>query len=220
MLCALGERLIRAGHEPRARCLWSQARAAIPDDVWIYVQAGIGYSDLGDHPTALAWLTPGMELALRTGDPESALEQLVALRATSLAATGDTPDDLQARAHRALACMTGDPRASDETLVRFWPDGPQPQPPVALAVFWSRSEHRAMITRWPRLTAVLGATWDECRQRTERYCVLVDNNGFRARHLPGNAGEFEAFSLPGVSPNRPRRTCSPIRTCVPSTSQP
>jgi len=68
--------------------------AAFPDDVWIYVQAGIEYSDLGDHPTALAWLTPGMELALRTGDPESALEQFVALRATSLAATGDTPDDL------------------------------------------------------------------------------------------------------------------------------
>jgi len=83
--------------------------------------------------------------------------------------------------------------ASDETLIRFLPDGPQPQPPVALAVFWSRSEHRAMITRWPRLTALLGATWDACRERTERYCVLVDNNGFRARQLPGDAGEFEAF---------------------------
>jgi hypothetical protein len=29
-----------------------------------------------DHATALAWLTPGMELALPTGDPESALAQL------------------------------------------------------------------------------------------------------------------------------------------------
>jgi len=110
MLCALGEKLMRCGHEPRARCLWSQARAAFPDDVWIYVQAGIEYSDLSDHPTALAWLVPGMELALRAGDPESALEQLVALRATSLAATGDAPDDLQARAQQALARMTGDTR--------------------------------------------------------------------------------------------------------------
>ena len=110
MLCALGEKLMRCGHEPRARCLWSQARDAFPDDVWIYVQAGIEYSDLGAHSTALAWLSPGMELALRTGDPECALEQLVGLRATSLAATGDTPDDLQARAQSALARMTGDTR--------------------------------------------------------------------------------------------------------------
>jgi hypothetical protein len=79
-------------------------------DVWIYVQAGTEHSDLGDHPTALARLAPGMELALRTGDPESTLEQLVALRATSLAATGDTPDDLQARAQQALARLTGDTR--------------------------------------------------------------------------------------------------------------
>ncbi len=83
--------------------------------------------------------------------------------------------------------------ASDQTLVRFLPDGPQPQPLVALAVFWSRSEHRDQNTRWPRLTALLGATWDACRQRTERYCVLVDNNGFRARQLPGKADQFEAF---------------------------
>jgi SEC-C motif len=85
------------------------------------------------------------------------------------------------------------PVVSHETLVRFLPDGPQPEAAVALAVFWSRSEHQAMIARWPRLTALLGATWDECRQRTERYCVLVDNNGFRVRQLPGDAGEFETF---------------------------
>jgi tetratricopeptide (TPR) repeat protein len=100
MLCELGEKLMRSGHEPQAKGLWSEALATFPDDVWIYVQAGIEYSDLGDHATALAWLTPGVELALRTGDPESALEQLVPLRAASLVASGDAPDDLQARAQR------------------------------------------------------------------------------------------------------------------------
>ena len=98
MLCALGEKLMRCGYEPRARCLWSQARAAFPDDVWIYVQAGIEYSDLGDHPTALAWLTPGMELALRTGDPEGALEQLRPLRASCLAALEWSADEIQQHA--------------------------------------------------------------------------------------------------------------------------
>ena len=53
-----------------------------PDDVWVYVQAGIGYGDIGDHAAALEWLTSGLELALRTGDPESALEQLHPLRAS------------------------------------------------------------------------------------------------------------------------------------------
>jgi hypothetical protein len=80
-----------------------------------------------------------------------------------------------------------------EVLARFLPDGPQPQPPVALAVFWPEAEYRAMITQRSGLTALLGATWDECRGRTERYCVLVDGNGFRTRQLPGDAGGFEAF---------------------------
>jgi len=64
------------GYETQARLLWQQARAGYPDDVWVYVQAGIGYGDIGDHAGALEWLTTGLELAQRTGGPESALEQL------------------------------------------------------------------------------------------------------------------------------------------------
>ena len=91
---------IASGHEPQARSLWQQARADFPDDVWVHVQAGIEHADLGDHDTALIWLTSGTELAVRTGDPEQALEQLVPLRSTSLAATGNAPDDLQLQAER------------------------------------------------------------------------------------------------------------------------
>jgi hypothetical protein len=98
MLCDLAETLMRTGREPQARPLWEEARADFPDDVWTYVQAGIEYGDIGDHATALTWLTPGMELALQTGDPESALEQLVPLRRSCLSALGHQPDDLQAQA--------------------------------------------------------------------------------------------------------------------------
>ena len=59
MLCELAEKLMRSGHEPQARLLWQQARAGYPDDVWVYVQAGIGYGDIGDHAGALDWLTAG-----------------------------------------------------------------------------------------------------------------------------------------------------------------
>jgi len=98
MLCELAEKLMRSGYEPQARLLWQQARAGYPDDVWIYVQAGIGYGDIGDHAGALEWLTTGLELALRTGDPESALEQLRPLRASCLSALGRPSDEIQQRA--------------------------------------------------------------------------------------------------------------------------
>jgi hypothetical protein len=88
MPCELAEKLMRSGYEPQARLLWQQARAGYPDDVWIYVQAGIGiyvqagieYGDIGNHARALEWLTTGLELALRTGDPKPAVEQLRPLR--------------------------------------------------------------------------------------------------------------------------------------------
>jgi len=44
-----GPRISRSGHESQARPLWQQARADYPDDVWVYVEAGIGYGDIGDH---------------------------------------------------------------------------------------------------------------------------------------------------------------------------
>jgi len=98
MLCELAGKLMRSGHEPQARPLWRQARAGYPDDVWVYVQAGIEYGDLGDHADALEWLTTGLELALRTGDPEGAVEQLRPLRASCLAALGRSADEIQQHA--------------------------------------------------------------------------------------------------------------------------
>ena len=60
--------------------------------------AGIGYGDIGGHAAALEWLTTGLELALRTGDPESALEQLRPLRASCLSALGRLSEGIQERA--------------------------------------------------------------------------------------------------------------------------
>ena len=100
MPCELAEELMRSGYEPQARVLWQQARAGYPGDVWIYVQAGIGYGDIGDHAAALEWLTTGLELALRTGDPEPAVEQLRPLRASCLSALGRPSGEIQQRADR------------------------------------------------------------------------------------------------------------------------
>ena len=108
MLCELAEKLMRSGYEPQARPLWQQARAGYPGDVWIYVQAGIGYGDIGDHAGALEWLTTGLELALRTGDPEAALEQLRPLRASCLSALGRPSGEIQQRAAQGEQGNTGE----------------------------------------------------------------------------------------------------------------
>ena len=108
MLCELAEKLTRSGHEPQARPLWQQARAGYPGDVWIYVQAGIGYGGIGDHAGALEWLTTGLELALRTADPEPALEQLRPSRASCLSAPGRLSGPIQERAARGEQGNTGE----------------------------------------------------------------------------------------------------------------
>jgi hypothetical protein len=108
MPCELAEKLTRSGHEPHARPLWQQARAGYPGDVWIYVQAGIGYGDIGGHAEALEWLTTGLELALRTGDLESALEQLRPSHASCLSALGRPSGEVQERAAQGKQGETGE----------------------------------------------------------------------------------------------------------------
>lgn len=62
------------------------------------MQAGIGYGDIGDRAGALEWLTTGLELTLRVGDPESALEQLRPLHASCPSALGCPSEEIQKRA--------------------------------------------------------------------------------------------------------------------------
>ncbi len=90
MLCVLTEKLMRSGHEPQARLLWHE------------------YGDIGDHAAALEWLTTGLKLALRTGDPESALEQLRPVRASCLSALGRPSDEIQERAAQGEQGKTGE----------------------------------------------------------------------------------------------------------------
>jgi tetratricopeptide (TPR) repeat protein len=96
--CLRAEILMRAGRVEEANPIWTMVRADSPDDVWLYNNAGLEYADIGEHETALAWLTDGLELALHTNDPERLVEQLAELRATSLQALGQPIDELQQRA--------------------------------------------------------------------------------------------------------------------------
>ena len=109
MLCELGEKLMRSGHEPQASDLWRQACTSFPDDVWIYVQAGIEYGDLDDHGTALAWLTPGRSWRCEPVTP-SPLSNSSSRCVRESSAIGGAADALQRRAEMALAGTTGHAR--------------------------------------------------------------------------------------------------------------
>ncbi len=68
--CLRAETLMRAGRVAEAEPIWTAVLADSPDDVWLYNNAGLEYADVGEHAVALHWLTEGLRLALRTGDPE------------------------------------------------------------------------------------------------------------------------------------------------------
>jgi len=89
---------------------------------------------------------------------------------------------------------------TDEALVRFLPGRSQSDAPVALAVVWPEPQYRAVIARWPGQAALLGSTWDECRVRTQRYCVLADGHGLRIMQVAGDAAALgEHLAAEGVA---------------------
>ena len=63
---------------------------------------------LGPLRKALEWLTTGLELALRTGDLESALEQLRPSHASCLSALGRPSGEIQERAAQGKQGETGE----------------------------------------------------------------------------------------------------------------
>lgn len=84
--------------------------------------------------------------------------------------------------------------------MRFLPGRSQSDAPVALAVVWPEPQYRAVIARWPGLAALLGSTWDECRVRTHRYCVLADVHGLRIMQVAGDAAALgEHLAAEGVA---------------------
>lgn len=100
--CLRAEVLLRAGRIGEAEPIWAAVLADTPDDVWLYNNAGLEYAHAGEHEVAVGWLTDGLRLALRTGDPERLVDQLADLRQASLDHLGRPADDLQQQATNFL----------------------------------------------------------------------------------------------------------------------
>ncbi|MBX7452204.1 hypothetical protein GR927_29805 [Mycolicibacterium sp. 3033] len=95
--CKRAEVLMRMGRVDEAEPIWAALRNEMPRDEWLFYTAGRQYADLGDHRTALEWLTEGVRLALRTHDEteDPLTEDLATLRRRSLENLGHPIDALQ-----------------------------------------------------------------------------------------------------------------------------
>ncbi len=148
--CLRAEILMRAGRVTEAEPIWAAVLADTPDDVWLYNNAGLEYAHAGDHDTAVRWLTDGLQLALRTGDPERLVDQIADLRQESLDKLGRPADSLQELA--ATFLRENRPTRSS------WTDEPSPKPTgdaVGMVAFaWlPAGDYEQAVTLWPELAS-------------------------------------------------------------------
>lgn len=90
-----------AGRRDQAEATYATLREQSPNEVWLYKHAGLAYADVGDHASAVRWLTDGLQVTLAGGDPERLASQLADLRSQSMSELGDDPDDELTRAAAA-----------------------------------------------------------------------------------------------------------------------
>lgn len=92
--------LLRAGRRDEAAAIFSENRAATPDDIWLYNGAALAWLDAGNDPNeALSWIEKGITVAQQTGDPERMLGQLEdmrseAMQGASVSDSGDANRDM------------------------------------------------------------------------------------------------------------------------------
>ncbi|HEY3314361.1 MAG TPA: hypothetical protein VGL40_03630, partial [Bacillota bacterium] len=90
--CLIAQILLAAGRGREAEALYAAIKADDPKDIYLYEAAGTEYAAAGDHESALRWLGEGLDLAIRTGDPQGIADDLLRCRGESLAALGRSPD--------------------------------------------------------------------------------------------------------------------------------
>ncbi len=150
--CRRAEILTRHGRLEEAAAIWEAVAQDTPEDVWVYNNAGLEYGAIGEHETALAWLTRALELAVRTGDPERLLGQLRDLRAASLSALGRVPDDLQTAEPVTPSRPAAKTTRPTEQVRQMARERREPTGMMPLTVTWlPADEYSEWPTRWPDL---------------------------------------------------------------------
>ena len=87
-----------AGRRAEADALFADLLARTPDDVWLYNSAGFSYAQASDHRESARWFRDGIDVAVRTGDPNQVVVQLLEGLEDAWTAMGEVPDaELQER---------------------------------------------------------------------------------------------------------------------------
>jgi tetratricopeptide (TPR) repeat protein len=175
----LAEFTLLSGRVSAAESLLEAARAADPDEIWLYNAAGMMYADNALHAEAATWLARGIGVALQQGGQDDVLEQLVELRAESLFQLGERPDALQLEAVDRLNARSNAPDGPPPD----WPLGPR-RSTIVLA-FFPASELAQAMARWPELDE---PSWEAYVHRLEgtakRFVELGGNiSGFAPIHV-------------------------------------
>jgi tetratricopeptide (TPR) repeat protein len=171
---------LRAGREEQAAAIWAELKASDPEDVWLYNAAGLSYNEVGQHELAVAWLGEGVELAMRTDDPEGIINQLSDVRRHSLQALGVELDDIEERVDPFMAEWSSEERARKRRLARLIeagnftlpaPDRDPEREELVVSLAWFPSgEYEEAIRRW----ASLAEDWADVAHSD--YCLRLDGN--------------------------------------------
>ena len=171
---------LRAGRHEEAAAIWAELKASEPDDVRLYNAAGLSYSEIGEHELAIAWLGEGIELAMRTDEPEGIINQLSDVRRRSLRALGRELDELEERVDPFMAEWSSEERSHERRLARLYEAGNFSLPArprdreneeVAVSIAWfPADEYEMAIERWPSLAE----DWADVPHSD--YCGRMDGN--------------------------------------------
>jgi tetratricopeptide (TPR) repeat protein len=185
---------LRGGRHEEAAAIWAELKASDPDDVWLYNAAGLSYNEIGEHELAVEWLGAGIELAMRTDDPEGIINQLSGVRRQSLDALGRDLDELEERVGPFTEDGSSEARtrsrrmarlidtANSIPVIRDTPSVPgRDREEVAVSISWfPTDEYEEAIKRWPSLAE----DWADIPHTD--YCRLLDGNikWMRSQRVP------------------------------------
>jgi tetratricopeptide (TPR) repeat protein len=169
----IAEVLVESGRLDEGAALFENIRDRDPDDVWLYNAAALTYEAVAPA-TALRWALAGIEVAIRTGDPDQVVVQLLETAERAWTASGQDPDrSVQERVEAfvtgwrrpAVRVTTGgalDPLPADRLCDHcgFTAELLRPPPPRAKAgqpggvigmSWFAPGEWAAATARWPDL---------------------------------------------------------------------
>lgn len=163
--CRFAEIHLRSGNAEEAHRIFAEVKEDTPDDVWLYNNAGLEYGHADDHVRALAWLDPGLELAMRSGDPERLVDQLLDLRQWSLDALGRDDDDLQRRGRAFLEAPPPPPRPRHVPVRPSLAEPPAPRAgssprgvAMSATAWFPADEWPAALAAWPEIADGVGTS--------------------------------------------------------------